>query len=146
MGLPEILLTFLYPPPPSVFISAMSVISFASMTNAGFQEIKGKHMQYSKFFNVGSPSEERDQQKKAKISGRTGMLIAYTPAFLAGVASFALLPDEGLRFTLLRSALTIHFLKRLFEVLHAPFSLIPLFATIYMYIRRIYVYTFSLKS
>lgn len=122
MGLPEIFLRFLYPPPPSLFISGMSVISFASLTNAGFQEIKGKHLQYSKFFNVGD-----NKQKKAEFSGRTGMLVAYTPAFLASVASFALVPLEGLRFTLLRSALTIHFLKRLFEVLqllHAPSGLL----------------------
>ncbi|KAK6933636.1 3-oxo-5-alpha-steroid 4-dehydrogenase, C-terminal [Dillenia turbinata] len=45
------------------------------------------------------------------------MLILYTPAFLAGVASFALFPNEGLRFLLLSSALTIHFFKRDFEVL-----------------------------
>ncbi|XP_071930147.1 uncharacterized protein [Coffea arabica] len=117
MGLPEIVLRFLYPPPPSLFISAMSVISFASLTNAGFQEIKGKHMRYSKFFNVGASVTGDNKQKEAEFSGRTGMLVAYTPAFLAGVASFALVPLEGLRFTLLRSALTIHFLKRLFEVL-----------------------------
>lgn len=51
------------------------------------------------------------------ISGRIGMLILYAPAFLAGLASFFLLPDEGFRFSLLRSALTIHFFKRLLEVI-----------------------------
>ncbi|KAL3523701.1 hypothetical protein ACH5RR_016535 [Cinchona calisaya] len=115
MWLSEILLRFIYPPPPSLFISAMSAISFASSASAGFQEIKGKHMKYSKFFNVGSLSSTADN--KAKFSGRIGMLVAYTPAFLAGLASFALFPYGGLRFSLLRSALTIHFFKRIFEVL-----------------------------
>ncbi|CAN4126343.1 unnamed protein product [Withania somnifera] len=46
------LLKFLYPPPPSLFITTMSFISFASLANAGFSEIKGKNMQYSKFFGT----------------------------------------------------------------------------------------------
>ncbi|ONI21450.1 hypothetical protein PRUPE_2G066300 [Prunus persica] len=45
------------------------------------------------------------------------MLIAYIPAFLAGVASFVLYPQENIRILLLCSALTIHFFKRIFEVL-----------------------------
>lgn len=117
MVLPDLLLRFIYPLPPSFFISAMYLISFASLANAGFMEIKGKHMQYSKFFNVGSSSSAY-KDNKAKLNSRTGMLILYTPSFLAGLASIALSPDDqGLRFTLLRSALTIHFFKRIFEVL-----------------------------
>lgn len=122
----EILLKLIYPPPPSLFVSTMSVISVASMANAGFMEIKGKHMQYSKFWNVGdavknqksSSSSDSNTITKAKdkFSARTGMIVAYAPAFLAGFASFFLIPDEGFRFALLRSALTIHFFKRLFEV------------------------------
>ncbi|KAK6933634.1 3-oxo-5-alpha-steroid 4-dehydrogenase, C-terminal [Dillenia turbinata] len=104
-----LLQSFLFPPPPSFFITAMSVISFASLTYSGFLEARGKHLQYSKF----SDSKSRE----IKVSSKTGMLILYTPAFLAGVASFALFPSEGLRFLLLSSALTIHFFKRDFEVL-----------------------------
>ncbi|XP_060184435.1 uncharacterized protein LOC132614094 [Lycium barbarum] len=106
------LLKFLYPPPPSLFINTMSVISFASLANAGFLEIKGKHMQYSKF--IGTTKSENE---KAKIESKKGMLLLYSPAFLAGVASFAIFPDGDLRFALVCSALTIHFFKRVFEVL-----------------------------
>ncbi|KAL2557923.1 3-oxo-5-alpha-steroid 4-dehydrogenase family protein [Forsythia ovata] len=45
------------------------------------------------------------------------MIIAYTPAFLTGVGSFVLLPVGDFRFDLLRSAITAHFFKRMFEVL-----------------------------
>lgn len=114
MVLHELLLKFLYPLPSSLFIIAMSIITFASLAHSGFQESQGKNMQYAKFFNVGTVKTD----KKAKLSGRTGMLIFYTPAFLASVASFALLPNEGLRFALLRLALAIHFFKRVLEVLH----------------------------
>lgn len=110
----DMLFSFIYRPPSSLFISAMSVISFASLANAGFVEIKGKHMQYAKFWNVG---DDLNKSSKSKVSGRIGMLILYAPAFLAGLASFFLLPDEGFRFSLLRSALTIHFFKRLLEVI-----------------------------
>ncbi|KAK8999185.1 hypothetical protein V6N11_070361 [Hibiscus sabdariffa] len=44
------------------------------------------------------------------------MFLLYTPAFLVGVASFWLFPDGGSRFLFLKSAITIHFFKRIFEV------------------------------
>ncbi|XP_022746562.1 very-long-chain enoyl-CoA reductase-like isoform X2 [Durio zibethinus] len=44
------------------------------------------------------------------------MFLLYTPAFLVGLASFWLFPDGDLRFLFLRSAVTIHFFKRDFEV------------------------------
>lgn len=103
-------LRFVFPPPPSLLVTAMSVVSFASMANAGLSELKGKHMEYSKFWEVKSG-------RKYKVDSRTGMIVCYTPAFLAGVASFALFPDESFRFLLLTSALSIHFFKRIFEVL-----------------------------
>ncbi|KAL5720420.1 hypothetical protein ACHQM5_013089 [Ranunculus cassubicifolius] len=108
----SLLFNFLFPPPPSIFITAMSVITFASLANAGYSEFKGKHLQYSKFKNTGS-----QKKKEIKISSRSGMLIAYTPAFLAGVLGFLIYPDHGFRFMLVDSALTIHFFKRVFEVL-----------------------------
>lgn len=45
------------------------------------------------------------------------MLLLYTPAFLAGVVSLWLFPDDDRRIFLLKSALTLHFFKRNFEVL-----------------------------
>ncbi|KAL7185006.1 hypothetical protein ACSBR2_027030 [Camellia fascicularis] len=127
----SVLLRFIYPPPPSLFVTAMSVISAASLANAGISEIKGKHMQYSKFWNnnnnnnnnnnIGSNNSQKSPSsssaKRAKLSTKTGMLIAYTPALLASVASFGIFPNEGFRFLLVNSALTIHFFKRFFEVL-----------------------------
>ncbi|KAJ8551600.1 hypothetical protein K7X08_021615 [Anisodus acutangulus] len=108
------LLKFLYPPPPSLFITTMSVISFASLAKAGFSEIKGKNMPYSKFFGT---TKVENVEKKARIESKKGMFLLYSPAFLAGVASFAIFPHEDFRFALVCSALTIHFFKRVFEVL-----------------------------
>lgn len=85
-------------------------------------------MQYSKFWNLGidnssqknksiKSSEDRTTREQVKLSGRNGMLLAYTPAFLAGAAAtFAVIPHQDLRLTLLASALTIHFFKRVLEV------------------------------
>lgn len=114
----SVLQTFLFPPPPSIFVTAMSFITFGSLANAGFSEIRGKHLQYSKFLNWNiSDQQKKPQQKKIIISSKIGMAILYAPAFLFGVASFFIFPDEGFRFLLLRLALTIHFLKRVLEVL-----------------------------
>ncbi|KAK4836154.1 hypothetical protein QYF36_019286 [Acer negundo] len=52
-----------------------------------------------------------------KCNLRFGMLFIYTPSFLAGLASFWLFPHHNFRFLLLVSALTIHFFKRIFEVI-----------------------------
>lgn len=105
------MLTFIFPQP--LFITAMSVISFTSLASLGLSELRGKHLLYSKFWNSGSKTSAA---KKIKLSSRTGMLIAYIPAFLAGVASFVLYPQENIRILLLCSAQTIHFFKRIFEV------------------------------
>ncbi|OVA03260.1 3-oxo-5-alpha-steroid 4-dehydrogenase [Macleaya cordata] len=108
---------FLFPPPPSLFITAMSVISFVSISKIGLSEIKGNHLQYSKFWNVNNNSKKPKVVKEIKLSSKTGMLILYTPAFLAGAISFWLFPNHDLRFLLVKSALTLHFFKRVFEVL-----------------------------
>ncbi|GLT93382.1 hypothetical protein SLE2022_111780 [Rubroshorea leprosula] len=105
--------------PPSLLVAAASVVSLTSMANIALLEIRGRPFQYSKFSEVGSGSHNQNAatRKKIVLPGRTGMLVAYTPAFLTGAASFALFPDEGLRFLLLKSAITIHFLKRILEVI-----------------------------
>ncbi|KAF5777719.1 putative 3-oxo-5-alpha-steroid 4-dehydrogenase/very-long-chain enoyl-CoA reductase [Helianthus annuus] len=113
MAIPSIFLNFLFPPPPSLFVTTMSVIGISSLANAGFMEIKGKHMQYSKFLNEGVAKKENG----AKLSSRNGMLLAYTPAFVVGLSSLLAFPDQDLRFLLLASSLTVHFLKRVLEVL-----------------------------
>ncbi|KAG2672500.1 hypothetical protein I3843_13G037800 [Carya illinoinensis] len=114
----SILQRFIFPPPNSLFVTAMSVISFTSLAYTGFSEVRGRHLQYSKFWNVISPeSGTRREGKQIKLSSRTGMLLLYTPAFLAGLTSFVIFPHQDLRLLLLDSALTLHFFKRIFEVL-----------------------------
>ncbi|CAI9296256.1 unnamed protein product [Lactuca saligna] len=113
MAIPSVMLNFLFPPPPSLFVSTMSVIGLTSLSSSGYMEIKGKHMQYSKFLNVGVVKKEDN----TKLSSRNGMLFSYTPAFLVGLASLLVFHDQDLRFMLLASALTAHFLKRVLEVL-----------------------------
>ncbi|RZC53241.1 hypothetical protein C5167_012102 [Papaver somniferum] len=93
-------------------MSTMSVITLIALANLGFSELRGKHLHYSKFWNVGSDS------KAVKLSSRTGMLILYTPAFVAGAVSLWLCFDtHDLRFLLVSSALAFHFFKRDIEVL-----------------------------
>lgn len=112
MSIPSILLNFLFPPPSSLFVTMMSIVGLASLMNAGYMELKGKHMQYSKFLNVGLAKKKDDM----KLSSRNGMLLVYTPAFLVGLGSLLVFPDQYLRFVLVASALTTHFLKRVLEV------------------------------
>ncbi|KAJ0966354.1 hypothetical protein J5N97_027492 [Dioscorea zingiberensis] len=106
---------FLFPPPPSPFVTAMSVISFTSLAYTGFSELRGKHLHYSKFWNA-NPNERR---KEIKLSSRAGMLFLYSPALAAALASFAIPGDllSSTRSLLLCAALSIHFFKRVFEVL-----------------------------
>lgn len=111
----SILQQFLFPPPPSPYITAMSVIGFASVSYCGLSEVRGIHLQYSKFWNV--QIKGRGGKEGIKLSSRAGMLLLYAPAFLAGAASLAFFPaSPSLRFSLLSWALTIHFLKRVLEV------------------------------
>ena len=110
-------LFFFFPPP--FLIKAMSVICVLSLGNVGLSEVRGKHMQYSKFLNIG---ERKPVGKKILVSSRTGMLIAYTPPFLAGAASFGIFPNGDLRFLLVKSALTFHFFKRILEVIDPPLA------------------------
>ncbi|XVE90205.1 hypothetical protein DITRI_Ditri20bG0060300 [Diplodiscus trichospermus] len=103
--------------PPSVFVAATSLASCTSLAISGLSEIRGKNLQYSKFFGVGSQSSAAAADSKVKLSSRLGMVMVYTPAFLAGVSSFFIFPDEDFRFLLLKSAISIHFFKRIFESL-----------------------------
>ncbi|KAL2334922.1 hypothetical protein Fmac_016135 [Flemingia macrophylla] len=108
----SLLLSFIFPPPESMVVWIMTVVSFVSVANSGFSEIRGKHLNYSKFWNA-NPTGKR----QIRLSSKTGMLMLYTPAFLAGLASFWIFPREGIRSTFLQAAVTLHFFKRVFEVL-----------------------------
>ncbi|XP_004292044.1 PREDICTED: very-long-chain enoyl-CoA reductase-like [Fragaria vesca subsp. vesca] len=107
---------FVFAPPASMFITVMSVISFTGSANAGFSELRGKNMQYSKFWKNSKQSDSQNS-KQIYISGRRGMQIAYAPAFLAGLTSLVFFPhNDDIRYLLVSLTLTIHFLKRLLEV------------------------------
>ncbi|XP_050365325.1 uncharacterized protein LOC126783835 [Argentina anserina] len=107
---------FVFPPPASVFITAMSVISLTGLAYCGFSEVRGNHLQYSKFWKISNKSDPQ-KSKQIFISARRGMQILYAPAFLAGLTSLVFFPhNDDIRYLLLSSALTIHFLKRLLEV------------------------------
>ncbi|KAI4351245.1 hypothetical protein L6164_005621 [Bauhinia variegata] len=87
----------------------MSVISFVTVVHGASQEIRGKHLQYSKFWSITNAQK--------RIPSKRGMILGYTPAFLLALASFWILPNQSFRFMLLKSVLTLHFFKRIFEVL-----------------------------
>jgi len=114
---------FMFPPPPSIFVTAMSIISFVALANYGISEIRGKHLNYSKFWNANN--NKTNSGKQIKLSSKVGMLLLYTPAFLAGAVSFWIFPNEGLRSTLLQGALTLHYFKRVFEVILYTYGLTP---------------------
>ncbi|KAG0497190.1 hypothetical protein HPP92_001881 [Vanilla planifolia] len=106
----------LFPPPASVFVSSMSVISFASLAITGASEIAGRHLRYSKFWDATGVASIGVGD--IRISSRVGMLMLYSPAMVAALASFfvpGLVVD--LRAQLVASALAIHFAKRVLEVL-----------------------------
>ncbi|OMO94432.1 hypothetical protein COLO4_16342 [Corchorus olitorius] len=102
--------------PSSLAATAISGLTLILLAILGVLEIAGIHLQYSKFFNVGSSSNSASS-KKIKVPSKVGMFLLYAPTFLAGLASFWLFPDGDLRFLLVKSAVTLHFFKRLFEVL-----------------------------
>ncbi|MBA0716142.1 hypothetical protein Golax_015001 [Gossypium laxum] len=106
------LMKFLFPP--SLFVTATSLASFTLMASSGLSELRGKNLEYSKFFNIGSKASDVEKSK-LKLPSRIAMATLYTPAFLAGVSSFAIFPDENLRFLLLKSTISIHFFKRVLE-------------------------------
>ncbi|XAR53557.1 3-oxo-5-alpha-steroid 4-dehydrogenase (NADP(+)), partial [Bertholletia excelsa] len=97
-------------------IRALPVITLVSSAYLGIAESKGKHLQYSKFWNVNA-NNASVKSLQIKLSSRTGMLMLYTPAFLACVSSLLLLSDRNIRFLLLKLALSIHFFKRIVEVI-----------------------------
>ena len=95
----------------SLYMKALSWTTLAAISLLGFSEAVGNHLGYSKFFNFGP-------QNRAKVPGKLGMLILYTPSLLAGFASLTLiLPHHNdVRFALVNLALTLHYFKRVFEV------------------------------
>ncbi|KAM7264001.1 hypothetical protein ACFE04_001684 [Oxalis oulophora] len=114
-------LSFIFSPPPNLFVTAMTLVSVVTLAYSGFQEIRGNHLQYSKFWNVNNNNNyvpsSINRLQQVRISSCLGFLIFYTPSFLVGLASFAIFPNDDLRFLLVKAAITIHFFKRDYEVL-----------------------------
>ncbi|KAK9283325.1 hypothetical protein L1049_011564 [Liquidambar formosana] len=108
--------------------TATGIESLAEERDAGRRRVVGLEVGTNQVFqkseertfsipNSGNSNSNKPTSKQVKLSGRTGMLILYTPSFVAAAASFCLFPHGCFRFMLLNSALTIHFFKRIFEVL-----------------------------
>ncbi|MBS2599816.1 hypothetical protein KFY57_27230, partial [Salmonella enterica subsp. enterica serovar Typhimurium] len=65
---------FLFPCPPNLLISAMSVVSLVSLVSSGFSEARGKHFQYSKFWKefgksikIGIIEDAANRNRLAKL-------------------------------------------------------------------------------
>ncbi|PIN20619.1 Steroid reductase [Handroanthus impetiginosus] len=89
----EMLQSFVCQESPSIYTKCFYVINLLALMYLGISEFTGDHLH------------------------KVGMLIIYTPAVLAGLSSFVLFPNAKIRFLMLKSALTLHFLKRDLEVL-----------------------------
>ncbi|KAI3748222.1 hypothetical protein L6452_11166 [Arctium lappa] len=94
-----------------MFVTSMSTLNLFSLITAGYMEMNGKNKQYAKFFDAAKDENEH------KLLSRNGMLLFYTPSFLMGLASFAIFNHQDLRFVMVVYILTIHFFKRILEVL-----------------------------
>lgn len=107
----------LFAPPISIIITTMCIITVIVSGYLGLSEIKGTHLQYSKFWNANDAKSK--SLAEIKLSGKAGMLLLYAPAFVTALSSFWVYPirDLDLRFLLICSALTVHFFKRIFEVI-----------------------------
>ncbi|KAI3748478.1 hypothetical protein L6452_11569 [Arctium lappa] len=114
MAISSFFFFFLFPPPSSLFVTAMSILNSVALITAGYTEMNGKNKQYAKFFDAANSSRK---PKDHKLASRNGMLLFYTPSFLLGLASFAILPLQDPRFFMLVLVLTLHFFKRILEVL-----------------------------
>lgn len=107
----------LFPPPPSIFVSTMSVFTFASLVITGVSEVTGRHLRYSKFWDAAGGAGIG--VKQVRISSRAGMLLLYAPAMVSAVIAPFAFPGvvDGVRSQLVTAAVAIHFSKRVLEVL-----------------------------
>uniref|UniRef100_A0A7N0RCF4 3-oxo-5-alpha-steroid 4-dehydrogenase C-terminal domain-containing protein n=1 Tax=Kalanchoe fedtschenkoi TaxID=63787 RepID=A0A7N0RCF4_KALFE len=104
-----------FPLPDSILVKVMCLVSLGALAYLGMAEVRGKHLQYSKFWNAKSMKSV--SITKVRLSGKVGMTIAYAPGLLAALASFAISPSlDSARLDLLRCALALHFAKRIFEL------------------------------
>ncbi|KAI3721710.1 hypothetical protein L2E82_32728 [Cichorium intybus] len=107
---------FFFPSPSSLFVNTMSIFNLVALIASGYMEMSGKNQPYAKFSDAGDSNNSKDKEKR-KLPSRIGMFVFYAPSFLVGLASFAVFPHQDPRFVMVISVLTIHFFKRILEVL-----------------------------
>ncbi|TVU41487.1 hypothetical protein EJB05_15013, partial [Eragrostis curvula] len=71
---------FLYPPLASPLVAALSALSVVMGASMSVSELRGENLAYSKFRHRGGDRH---------LPSRVGMLLAYAPALVAALASFA---------------------------------------------------------
>ncbi|GJN24581.1 hypothetical protein PR202_gb12331 [Eleusine coracana subsp. coracana] len=102
---------FLYPPLELPFMAALSAVSVVSGVSLGVSELRGENVPYSKFSRAASGHQRC-------LPSRVGMLLTYVPALVAVLASFAVSGvTDGPRAGLLGATLSVHFVKRVLEVI-----------------------------
>ncbi|KAL3523702.1 hypothetical protein ACH5RR_016536 [Cinchona calisaya] len=111
----KLLQNLVYQEPSSIYLTAISGVTFLFLAYLGISEIIGNHLKYSKFWNVNS--RKTSGGGGIKLSSRPGMILLYAPAALLGLASFFIFPGGGIRFLMLKLAVTVHFSKRVLESL-----------------------------
>eukprot|EP00253_Pinus_taeda_P002900 PITA_02900 len=127
---------FLFENPSSLYIQVVAVVLLLQGIMVGLMEFKGINLKYSKFANSNPGSSS------TQIPSKLGMFVAYVPAFLICIlvlfskldwpnastalhklgllqlsTSLNLQKEVESRFLILVTALAIHFLKRVMEVL-----------------------------
>ncbi|XP_059307816.1 uncharacterized protein LOC132059268 isoform X2 [Lycium ferocissimum] len=109
----QIFTQILFQEPSPIFIKVMIVMNLIISAILGISEATGKqNVEYSKFWNVNN-----QKQVKAKIPSKMGMIFVYSPSLIACLSFFWIFPTGGIRFFMLNSAMTVHFFKRVLEVL-----------------------------
>nr|XP_043631131.1 very-long-chain enoyl-CoA reductase-like isoform X2 [Erigeron canadensis] len=109
-------LRVVFPPPPSLLVNAVSIVTLLCLIAGGYMEIGGKSKQYAKFFDPNTNKISKVEENRKLLRSRHGMLIFYTPSFIVGLVAFAIFPYQNLRFLILLYVLNIHFFKRILEV------------------------------
>ncbi|XP_059076431.1 uncharacterized protein LOC131072756 [Cryptomeria japonica] len=123
----HVLQQILFQSPPSFYLKVTGILSLLGGFNGAYSEVRGSNLTYSKF------AQAREVKEAKKISSRNGMLICYAPALIASslfllskleyIESTGLLSSMGVkqeaspRLLTISSALFIHFIKRVLEVL-----------------------------
>nr|XP_043631130.1 very-long-chain enoyl-CoA reductase-like isoform X1 [Erigeron canadensis] len=75
-------LRVVFPPPPSLLVNAVSIVTLLCLIAGGYMEIGGKSKQYAKFFDPNTNKISKVEENRKLLRSRHGMLIFYTPSFI----------------------------------------------------------------